>query len=81
MMASASKVVTLAPSSPYYLGEDLLTVDDVAAWLKVKESWIFEQTRNRARIRSKRPFPFTKAGGLLRFSRLKIAEWLAENST
>ena len=65
----------------YYLGDDLLTLDDVSKWLKVKESWIFEQTRNRARVRSKHPFPFVKMAGLLRFSRMRIAEWLAENST
>ena len=82
MATTASKVVTLQASQPsYYLGEDLLTLDDVSKWLKVKASWIHEQTRNRARVRNKHPFPFVKMAGLLRFSRMRIAEWLAENST
>ena len=83
MMPGASKVVTIpaSPSSPYYLGDDLLTLDDVSKWLRVKPSWVNEQTRNRARVRSKHPFPFVKMAGLLRFSRMRIAEWLAENST
>jgi hypothetical protein len=38
-----------------------------------------EQTRQRTRKRTKNPFPRSKSGKELRFSRMKIAEWLAAN--
>ena len=71
----------LIPTQPkgYYLGEDLLTAEAVVAWLKTTRSWIKEQTRQRTRKRTKNPFPRSKSGKELRFSRMKIAEWLAAN--
>jgi len=83
MMSGASKLATLpvSPSSSYYKGDDLLTAEEVAAWLKVKPSWVFEQTRQRAKVRYKNPLPHTNMGKYLRFSRMRISEWLAENST
>lgn len=80
MSLVAVKPATLPTPVRYYLGDDLLDRQEVAAWLKVKPSWVFEQTRNRARVRTKHPFPYTRVGGLLRFSRMRIAEWLEENS-
>jgi predicted DNA-binding transcriptional regulator AlpA len=80
MMASSSKVATFPASASYYIGDDLLTDEDLMAWLKVKKSWIYERTRERARVREKPPMPYTMAGGLRRYSRMKIAEWLAGNS-
>jgi hypothetical protein len=69
------------PTQPkgYYLGEDLLTPDEVVNWLKTSRSWLKEQTRERGRRRTKNPFPRAKVGKELRFSRMKIAEWLAAN--
>jgi predicted DNA-binding transcriptional regulator AlpA len=73
--------VTSLPIPPgCYVGDDLLTPEQVAQWLGVKPSWIFEQTRQRAKTRTKHPFPHTKAGKYTRFSRIRIAQWLAENS-
>lgn len=82
MMATASKLAVLpsAPQSGYYQGDDLMDAAEVAAWLKVKPSWVFEQTRQRAKVRCKNPLPHTKMGKYSRFSRMRIAEWLAENS-
>jgi hypothetical protein len=73
----------VTPSQPknYYLGEDLLTAEEVVSWLKTTRSWIKEQTRQRTRKRNKNPFPRAKVGKELRFSRMKIAEWLAANET
>jgi hypothetical protein len=81
-MATMSKLVTL-PASPagYYVGDDLLTDDDLMAWLKVDKQWIHERTRTRARVREKSPMPYTTAGGRRWYSRLKIAEWFAENES
>ena len=82
MMASASKVVTIpAPASGYYLGDDLMTAEEVEKWLKVKPGWVKEQTRQRTKIRCKNPLPHSKLGKYSRFSRMRIAEWLAENSS
>jgi predicted DNA-binding transcriptional regulator AlpA len=79
-MATLSKPVQF-PVSPsgYYVGDDLLTDEELMAWLKVSKQWIYERTRMRARVREKSPMPYTTGGGLRRYSRMKIAQWLAEN--
>lgn len=64
-----------------YVGEDLMTAQEVADWLKVKPSWVAEQVKERAQVRSKNPFPHARLGKYCRFSRMRIAEWLAANST
>lgn len=69
----------MQPLKGYYLGEDLLTADEVVGWLKTSRSWLKEQCRERTRSRSKNPFPRAKVGKEVRFSRMKIAEWLAAN--
>jgi hypothetical protein len=75
------KLATLpTQQAGYYLGDDLLTAADVAAWLKVSRSWVAEQIRHRAKVRHKDPLPHTKVGKYPRFSRMLIAEWLARNS-
>ena len=79
-MATAAKLATM-PASGYYRGDDLMTPQEVADWLKVKPSWLKEQTRERAKMRSKNPLPHCKLGKYTRFSRTRLAEWLAENST
>ena len=45
---------------------ELLTVDDVAALLKVSKSWVYEHTRSRDMPRSER-LPFLKIGKYVRF--------------
>ena len=45
---------------------ELLTVDDVAALLKVSKSWVYEHTRSRDMLRSER-LPFLKLGKYVRF--------------
>jgi predicted DNA-binding transcriptional regulator AlpA len=80
-MASASKLATFPASASYYAADDLLTDEELMAWLKVPKQWIYERTRTRARVREKSPMPYTTAGGLRRFSRMKVAEWLAENES
>lgn len=81
---SAPKLATVPPQPPfagYYLGDDLMTPEEVADWFKLKPSWISEQIRHRAKVRYKDPLPHVKVGKYPRFSRMKIAEWLARNST
>ena len=45
---------------------ELLTVDDVAALLKVSKSWVYEHTRGRGTPRAER-LPHIKIGKYIRF--------------
>jgi excisionase family DNA binding protein len=46
--------------------EELLTVEDVAALLKVSKSWVYEHTRSRGTPRSE-CLPYIKVGKYVRF--------------
>ncbi len=50
--------------------QDLLTLEEVAAWLRVPRSWIYERTR-------KKEIPCLKLGKYLRFPRKALTAWLA----
>jgi excisionase family DNA binding protein len=52
--------------------ETLLTVQEVAALLKVPASWVYEH----ARARGKKRLPHLKLGKYLRFRTQDILEWL-----
>ncbi len=56
--------------------EELLTPQELAARLKVKVSWVYEQSRSRAGIRNPTPLPYRKVGKYLRFAWSEIVEWL-----
>lgn len=45
---------------------ELLTVEEVAALLKVSKSWVYEHTRSRGAPRSER-LPYVKVGKYVRF--------------
>jgi hypothetical protein len=60
--------------------EDILTPEQLAERLQVSKSWVFEQTRNRAKVRNKKPLPCIRLGKYLRFSWIQVCEWLAENN-
>ena len=57
------------------IGEELLTVSDVAGALKVPVSWVYERTR----LSGADQIPHFKLGKYLRFRWSAIQEWL-ENS-
>ena len=57
--------------------EDLLTPEQLAERLQVKPSWVFEQTRNRAKVRNKTPLPCIRLGKYLRFSWAQVCQWMA----
>jgi excisionase family DNA binding protein len=50
----------------------LLTVQDVAGFLRVPPSWVYERTRRRGRDR----LPHVKVGKYLRFRREDVLGWL-----
>ena len=56
---------------------ELLTVDEVAALLKVSRSWVYEHTRRRGRRRSGR-LAHVKVGKYVRFEPRAVREFLAE---
>ena len=74
-MATAAKLgVPISPG-------DILTPQELAARLKVSTSWVFEQTRQRAKVRTKSPLPCIRMGKYLRFSWPQVCEWLTRNDT
>lgn len=58
----------------------LMTVDDVAALLRVRRSWIYERTRKRNSGSSKDRLPFVKVGKFVRFDPAAVAEFVARCS-
>jgi excisionase family DNA binding protein len=58
---------------------ELLTVDEVAALLKVSRSWVYEHTRSRGGTRVER-LPFIKIGKYTRFDPRSVHEFLRRRS-
>jgi len=69
------------PRSPRDDGElhELLTVEDVAALLKVSPSWVYEHTRSRGTARAER-LPYIKIGKYKRFDPRSVREFLLRRS-
>ena len=55
--------------------EPLMNIQELAAYLNVKITWIYQQSR----LRKTNGFPVYKAGKYLRFDRQKVIEWMASN--
>jgi excisionase family DNA binding protein len=58
---------------------ELLTVEDVAALLKVSRSWVYEHTRARGTARAVR-LPYIKIGKYTRFDPQAVHEFLVRRS-
>ena len=54
--------------------EDILTPEELAARLKVRKTWVYEQTRSR----NQNPLPRLNMGRYLRFDWAKVVEWLTQ---
>ncbi len=52
--------------------EPLMSVGELAEYLRVKRSWVYEQSR----LRKHNNFPVLKTGKYLRFDRQQVIEWL-----
>jgi excisionase family DNA binding protein len=61
---------TQGPSSAP--AEDLLTIEEVAALLRVPRSWIYAHTKRKSRLR----LPHVKLGKYVRFSKAAILEFI-----
>jgi excisionase family DNA binding protein len=59
--------------------DELLTIEDVAALLRVSKSWIYDHTRKRGTPRSGQ-LPFIKIGKYVRFEPRAIREFLARRT-
>jgi hypothetical protein len=78
-MAAILKLENTTPS--VVRPEDILTPAEVADRLNVKPSWVFEQTRKRAKVRNKgkTPLPSHRVGKFLRFHWPEVSEWWLQN--
>lgn len=54
------------------LNDDLATVSQIAGFLQVPDSWVYERTRRRGIER----IPHFKLGKYLRFSRSEVSVWV-----
>ena len=76
---------SLTASTPHVASSDtqlleLLTVDDVAALLKVSRSWVYEHTRTRGAPRSER-IPHVKIGKYVRFDPRLVRAFIDRRTT
>jgi excisionase family DNA binding protein len=60
--------------------KEVLTPEQVAAFLQVKSSWVYEQTRQRGAIRNSDRLPFFKIGRYIRFDREAVTAWIERQS-
>ena len=65
------------PSSEVH---ELLTVDDVAALLRVSKSWVYEHTRTRAVPHAER-LPHVRIGKYVRFDARAVRAYLARKAS
>ena len=75
-MESKDRLVTLREANASLHGAtgEMLTTDEVCAWLKVKKSWVYDACRDRGLP----VFRLGGTGGSLRFQRSEVVAWLLE---
>jgi len=72
MKSNGSALCVAEPHAPVSIERSLLTVEEVAALLKVPPSWVYERTRLRTRER----IPGFRLGKYWRFRESDILAWL-----
>jgi len=65
---------TFTPQASSDQNSELLTLDELAAILKVPRSWIYSHTRSTSRTR----LPYIKVGKYLRFYESEVREFLRQ---
>lgn len=60
---------------------EILTIDEVAALLKMSRRQVYELTRARTRETSPHPIPLLRINGNTRFRRADVEAWLEELAT
>src|SRR5215467_5924670 len=61
-----------APTERWDVNDELATVSQIAEFLQVPNSWVYERTRRRGNER----IPHFKLGKYLRFSKSEVVEWV-----
>ena len=56
----------------------IMTMDEAAAFLRISRASLYEQTRERARIRQVKPLPHIRIGKRIVFRRESLESWLKE---
>ncbi|MGA9899590.1 MAG: helix-turn-helix domain-containing protein [Terriglobales bacterium] len=60
------------------MSTEVMTIDELAAMLKMTRRQIYELTSTRAQVRHKHPIPILRINGNIRFRRSDIEAWLEE---
>jgi excisionase family DNA binding protein len=55
---------------------DILTIDELAAWLRISRRSVYELTPERGKSKSKHMLPTFRIGKSLRFVRADVQEWI-----
>jgi predicted DNA-binding transcriptional regulator AlpA len=72
-----SNSATPSPVNQTISHSEILTVEDLSAWLKVSPRAIYELSRSRSQARGKHPLPAIRIHKkMLRFRRSDIEAWL-----
>ncbi len=69
---SQSAAAPAEVSATLVKAEDIITHEELAARLKVPDSWVYEKTRGRCR----NPIPCLRLGRYVRFDWTAVATWL-----
>jgi excisionase family DNA binding protein len=57
---------------------EILTIDELAAWLRISRRSVYELTSERGRKASKHPLPTFRLGKSLRFVRADVQAWIEQ---
>src|SRR5882672_8000273 len=71
-LVSQSTIPPTDPAAPLAIGDELLTVNDAARFLRVTVSWVYGHTGDDAEDR----LPFVKLGKYVRFDRTDLREYV-----
>jgi len=74
------EVAVATPEQPSPELHELLTVDDVAALLRVSKSWVYEHTRARVVPHAER-LPHVRIGKYVRFDAHAVRAYLARKAS
>lgn len=75
LVVPAVEVPPIVPAFPIDPSQ-ILTLDELAARLKISKRWVYEKSRRRCLD----PLPVIRIGRYLRFNWLDVSEWLRQHS-
>ena len=55
---------------------EILTIDELAAWLRISRRSVYELTSERGKANSKHPLPVLRIGKSIRFVRADVQAWI-----